>query len=150
MYQYKHLLIASDLAPESIEVCRKAKKLADSLEAKLSIAHVVEPPPLLYGGGEFVIPMDVDIEASLAEDAKASLTQQSQFMAIPKSEQWVVIGNLREEIIKMVNDHAIDLIVVGGHDRHGLSLLLPSTTDTLVHALPCDIWVIKIDDTKAS
>ncbi|MFN7095947.1 MAG: universal stress protein [Gammaproteobacteria bacterium] len=148
MYQYKHLLIASDLTPESVEVCRQAKHLADTLQAKLSIVHVVEPPPLLYGGGEFVIPMDVDIEASLADDAKTSLNQQSQFIGIPKSEQWVVIGNLREEIVQIVHEHAIDLIVVGGHDRHGLSLLLPSTTDTLVHALPCDIWVIKIEDNK--
>lgn len=145
MQQYKHLLIASDLTSESVEVCKKAKKLADLLQIKLSIAHIVEPPALLYGGGEFVIPMDVNIEASLAEEAKVSLAKQSKIIGIVPKEQLVVIGNIREEILTIVKEHKIDLIVVGGHNRHGLSWLLSSTTDTLVHALPCDIWVIKID-----
>ena len=145
MNQYKHLLIASDLTPESLDVCRKAKQMADSLKANLSIAHVVTPSPLLYGGGEFVIPMDMDIENTLAEEAKTTLTQQSQCVGIPKNEQWVVVGNIREEIINMVEKHNIDLIVIGGHNRHGLASLLPSTTDTVIHAIPCDVWVIKID-----
>ncbi|NNM58471.1 MAG: universal stress protein [Legionellales bacterium] len=144
MSQYKHILIASDLTPESVELCHKAKEMADLLQAKLSVLHVVTPSPLLYGGGEFVIPMNLDIENSLAEEAKTSLVAQSKYLDISRNEQWVVVGNIREEMIDMVKKRAIDLIVVGGHDRHGLALLLPSTTDTLIHAIPCDIWVVKI------
>lgn len=144
MSPYKHVLIASDLSPESLEICRKAKVMADLLSAKLSIAHVVEPPPLLYGGGEFVIPMDLDVEQSLEVDAQQSLDKSSTLLGIPKNEQWVVIGNKREEIIKMVADHAIDLIVMGAHDRHGLASLFATTTDSIIHAMPCDVLVVHI------
>jgi universal stress protein A len=148
MKKYQHLLIASDITPDSLEICRRAKKMADALDAKLSILHVVEPAPLLYGGGEFVIPMDMDIENSLAQEAQSSLNKVSQLLDIPKREQWVVIGNKREEIIKMIQEHHIDLLVVGGHDRHGLALLLPTTTDTVVHAMPCDILIVRIDSAE--
>lgn len=145
---YKHILITSDLTKSSLTVCHKTKLLCEAIGAKLSIVHIVEPPPLLYGGGEFVIPLDIDMESSLAEEAKSSLIKQSELLNIPKNEQWVVIGNIREEVLKITKEHAIDLIVVGGHDRHGLGLLLSSTTDAFVHALPCDIWIIKVDPVK--
>jgi universal stress protein A len=145
MKKYQHVLIASDITQDNIEVCHRAKKIAESLGAKLSIVHVVEPSPLLYGGGEFVIPMDMDIEQSLAQEAKASLDKISRLLDIPKHEQWVVIGNKREEIVKMIKDHNVDLLVIGGHDRHGLALLFSTTTDSIVHALPCDILIVRIE-----
>lgn len=144
MDNYHHLLIASDLSPASITLCYRAKLLAEKTQADLSIIHIVTPPPLFYGGGEFVIPMDTDMEDTLTEEARHSLQMQSDHIGIPKQEQWIIIGNLREEVIKLVAEKQIDLIVMGAHNRHGLSLLLPSTTDSLVHALPCDMWLVKI------
>lgn len=144
MEQYKHLLIASDLSEDSLSVGKKALALAEKNKAKLSIIHIVSPPPLFYGGGEFVIPMDVDIEETLSQEAQNNLEKQSKQLGIPKREQWVMMGHLSDELSDIVKKKKIDLIVMGAHNRHGLSLLLPSATDSVVHALPCDIWLVKI------
>ena len=39
-----------------------------------------------------------------------------------------------------------DLIVVGSHSRHGLGLLVGSTTDSVLHSAGCDVLAIHLKD----
>ena len=115
------------------------------MSAKLSIIHVIEHVPMLYPGGEFVLPLNFEMEENLAKEAKHNIEEQAKHHNIDKNNQWVVFGDKGDEIVKFVNEHHIDLVVVGAHDKHGLHLLLSSTTDSIVHALPCDVLVIKVN-----
>lgn len=144
MSEYTNILIASDLSENSVILCRKAQTLAAKLNAKLSIIHVVEHVPMLYPGGEFVLPLNFEMEENLAKEAKENIAEQAKHHNIDKSNQWVVFGDKGDEIVKFVNDHNIDLIVIGAHDKHGLHVLFGSTTDSVVHALPCDVLAIKV------
>ena len=146
MAGYKHILITSDLSPASLILGHKAQDLAQLYGAKLSILHVIEFSPLLYGSGEFAIPVDLDLEAQLEKEAKEHIAQIATELNLDNKSQWVLIGNKREEIVKLSKEIAIDLIVVGAHDKHGLSLLFSSTADSILHALPCDILAIRIEN----
>lgn len=144
MNEYKHILIASDLSKGSVVLCQKAQALAERIGAKLSLLHVVEHVPMLYPGGEFVLPLNFEMEESLAKEAKHNLELQAKHHSIDKSNQWVIFGDKGDEIVKFANEHHVDLVVIGAHDRHGLRLLLSSTTDSIVHALPCDVLAVKV------
>lgn len=149
MSQYKHILIASDLSEQSVCLCDKAQALAEKLGSKLSILHVVEHVPMLYPGGEFVLPLNFEMEENLAKEAKINIERQAQHHRIDKKDQWVLFGKESDEIVKFAQTHEVDLIIVGAQDRHGLSLLLSSTTDSVLHAMPCDVLAVKMKDKDA-
>jgi len=144
MSDYAHILIASDLSASSVVLCQKAQTLAERLGAKLSILHVVEHVPMLYPGGEFVLPLNFEMEENLAKEAKLNLAEQAKHHSISPENQWVIFGDKSEEVVKFAKTHAVDLVMIGAHDRHGLRLLLSSTTDSVVHALPCDVLTVKV------
>ncbi len=146
MLGYKHILIASDLSEGSVILCQRAQALAERLGAKLSILHVVEHVPMLYPGGEFVLPLNFEMEENLAKEARQNLEAQAEHHHINKENQWVIFGDKGDEIVKFATEHHVDLVVVGAQDRHGLRLLLSSTTDSIVHALPCDVLAVKVTE----
>lgn len=146
MLDYTHVLIATDLAPNSIEIGKKAKRLAERCGAKLSIIHVIEHSPMVYGSGEFAIPLDLDLEDTLEKQAKEDLAKQAEALAIEPDNQWVIVGSRKEEIVNLAEQTSVDLVTVGAHDKHGLALLLGSTADSILHALPCDVLAIKVTD----
>jgi universal stress protein A len=37
-----------------------------------------------------------------------------------------------------------DLIVIGNHERHGLSILVNLTEDAVLHAAPCDVLAVHL------
>ena len=46
----------------------------------------------------------------------------------------------------MARQQGVDLIVIGGHGRHGLALLLGSTANAVLHGAPCDGLAVRIRD----
>jgi len=49
----------------------------------------------------------------------------------------------------MAKEQGCDLIVVGSHGRHGLALLLGSTSNDLLHGAPCDTLAVALKKDKA-
>lgn len=143
---YQHILVTSDLTPNSEKLALKTKELADKLGAQLSIVHVVEHSPMVYGSGEFAIPLDLELEESLEKEAKERLQRLSEALGINQASRWLLIGSRKEEIVQLAEKINSDLVVVGAHDRHGLGLLFGSTADSILRALPCDILSIRVDE----
>ncbi len=146
MGSFKHILFTTDLSDGSYTIAVKAKQLAEDLHAKLSLVHVIEHSPMLYGSGEFAVPLDLDVEKSLEEQAHEHLAKQASELNIPEDNRWVLVGSKKDEIVKLVHEISCDLIVVGAHDKHGLALLMGSTADSLLHALPCNVLALTLDD----
>lgn len=142
---YQHILITSDLTPTSEKLANKSKELADKLGAQLSIVHVVQHAPMVYGSGEFAIPLDMEVEEQLEEEAKAVLRRQSESLGIKSTNRWILTGSLGEEIVQLADKIKADLVLVGAHDKHGLGFLLGSTADSILHALPCDVLAVRVD-----
>ncbi|MHA7840265.1 MAG: universal stress protein [Gammaproteobacteria bacterium] len=148
MITYQHILFASDLSPESITIGKKARAIAQQHNATLSIAHVIDYAPLIYGGGEFATPINTTLEETLEKQAKASLRQQGEELEIPEDQQWTPMGNTKNEIVQLAQQIHADLIVIGAHDRHGFALLLGSTANAIIHTLPCDVLTIRVSENQ--
>ena len=45
---------------------------------------------------------------------------------------------------RFAREHAVDLIVVGSHGRHGLALIFGSTANGVLHGACCDVLAVRI------
>ncbi len=143
---YQHILVATDLSPTSDALIERAQAIAaNHADARISLVNVVEYTPMMYGGGEYTIPIESDLEKSLLEKAKTELAEQGTRHQVSTNDQWVLEGSTKGEIIGLIEEEAVDLLIVGGHDKHGLAILLGSTANAMINAMPCDVLAVKIE-----
>jgi len=142
MNEYQHILLAVDLSEDSLTLAKRGKALADQNDAKLSLVHTIEPINFAYGGD---IPMDLSaIQEQLDEHAHKKVAEFAKQFNIEEQNQHIVVGLPQNEIHRLAHELNVDLIVVGTHGRHGLSLLLGSTSNGVLHGAECDILAVRV------
>ncbi len=85
MLNYKHILLATDLSTASQSLPQAAIELQQRSKAELSIVHVLEYTTAVYGGGEFSIPLDINLQQKLTEHAETTLTKLGKHLNVPKN-----------------------------------------------------------------
>ena len=143
MSEYRNILVPVDLSEESEQVCRRAMDITKKYGAKLRLLHVVEYVPV-EPMGEALLP-SVQIEDELVQNARNRLEDLATSLNLDSVERWIEVGNTKAEILRIADEHNIDLIVVGCKGRHGLNILLNLTEDTLLHAANCDVLAVRLD-----
>lgn len=142
MSTYQHIIVGLDLSEESKQILEKAQFLATAANAKLSIAHIIEPLVFTYGGD---IPMDISsVQEQIETQATTDLAKIGQEFGVAPENQYIVIGQPANELQTIAAEHNGDLIVVGSHGRHGLSLLLGSTSNSVLHGTHCDVLAVRV------
>ncbi|MFU8789836.1 MAG: universal stress protein [Methylobacter sp.] len=144
MSAYQHILLAVDYSGHGDAVIRRAKGLAEKYQAKLSIIHVLDDIPMPDTGYGTVIPLDQDSGYDLLEAEKAKLMQVGDQLGVAPTNRWLVWGAPKQEIVRLAEQERVDLIVVGSHGRHGLSLLLGATANSVLHYARCDVMAIRL------
>ncbi len=137
---YKHILFATDLADDTDYIITKVRKMRGYCNAKLSLVHVVEPMP----GYSYAYLGIEDIEGQLIEEAKNSLAKLGTQLAVSENELWVEVGPTKSKILDIAQQVGADLIMCGSHGRHGLSLLLGSTANAILHGAQCDVLTVRL------
>ena len=140
---YSHLLVAIDLTEDCHHVLAQAHKLSVALACKVTLVHVVEPLTMVFGGD---VPMDLSLlQQQQTEQAQNKLNiLAEQHELLKENNCHLRYGQPRQEIHLLAQEHSCDLIVVGSHGRHGLALLLGSTTNDLLSGAPCDVLAIEL------
>lgn len=139
---YKHILFATDLSDEIQHVLSKVKKIRDYTHAELSIIHVVEPLP----GYSYAYLGIEDIEGQLIDEAKNAVAKLGQELKVPEDNQWIEVGPTKSKILGIADKISADLIICGSHGRHGLSLLLGSTANAILHGAKCDVLTVRLPE----
>ncbi len=142
MSVYRRILLVVDLTEDSLAIGRRAQALASALGAQVELLHVVEFVPV-EPMGETLMPA-VQIEEELLERARRRLTDLAAELGMPDAPCRVEAGNVKSEIIRVARERAIDLIVLGCRERHGISILINFTEDTVLHAAPCDVLAVRV------
>jgi len=142
MSLYRRILVVVDLTEDSLFIGRRAQELAITLGAEIELLHVVEFVPV-EPMGETLMP-SVQIEDELLERARQRLTTLATDLGIASSAVHVEAGNVKSEIVRIAREHNVDLIVLGSRERHGLSILVNFTEDTILHAAPCDVLAVRV------
>ncbi|MEH6467730.1 MAG: universal stress protein [Porticoccus sp.] len=142
MSAYKHILVGLDLSEESQQVVDRVKALFTDGSQKVSLIHVQEPLSFAYGGD---IPMDLtDVQNQLEDRAKARLGAIGKELNVAPEDQHVIIGQPAHEMHRFSTENNIDLVVVGSHGRHGISLLFGSTATGVLHGSNCDVLAVRV------
>ena len=142
--KYQHILLAVDFSLNIEHVAEKAKTLAQIHQAKLSILHVLDNIPMPDTNYGTQIYLNEDTGYALLETEKKKLVALAKKFSIEDDNQWLVWGVPNEEIIAFAEQKQVDLIVLGTHGKHGLSLLLGSTSNSVLHHAPCDILAVRL------
>lgn len=136
---YKHILLASDLSKVSHSVAEKAKYLAKSCHAKLSVVHAVEMLPA-YSYAYMGL---TEFEEKFINDAKKSVHQFAEKFDINEKDCWIEVGNTKAVILDVAKKCKADLIVIGSHGHHGLSMILGSTANAVLHHADVDVLTVQ-------
>ncbi len=144
MGAYQHILLAVDYSEHGNQVAQRAKNLAEKYQAKLSVIHVLDNIPMPDTGYGTVIPLDKDSGYELLEAEKAKFKLIADQLGAAQANRWMVWGAPKQEIVRLAEREHVDLIVVGSHGRHGLSLLLGSTANSVLHYAGCDVMAIRL------
>jgi universal stress protein A len=149
MLQYRRILAAVDLTEDTGEIAERGRVLASALGADLFLLHVVEPVPVVVPIPPEPVAADViELQEELMETAQERLADLAAKLAVPDGAWSVELGNIKSEILRIARQRRIDLIVLGARERHGLSLLMPYTEDTVLHAAPCDVLAVRVGGTQ--
>ena len=141
MAVYRRMLLVVDLTDDSLPIGRKAQALAQALGAEVELLHVVEFVPV-EPMGETLMPA-VQIEEELLQRAQQRLAALAADLGLAGAACRVESGNVKAEIVRVARERHTDLIVLGSRERHGLSILVNLTEDTVLHAAPCDVLAMR-------
>lgn len=139
---YQHIIVGLDLIDDCERIVQKAAAMAAAFNAKLSLAHVLEPITFAYSGD---IPVDLSgIQEQQTQKAKTQLAQLAEKSPYPVTGQHVVVGQPAAELHYLAEKEEADLILVGSHARKGLALLLGSTPNSVLQGARCDVLAVRV------
>jgi universal stress protein A len=143
MEGYRHILLATDLSEHSGIVAARTAELSRRYLTRVSLIHVLEHVPANVPL-DAVPPEGVDKLDHVERQARERLAKFAVQHGFPTAQQWVVSGSAKKEISHIAQEHGVDLIVVGAHERHGLALLRGSTADGVLHRATCDVLAVHL------
>jgi universal stress protein A len=142
MTAYRRILAAIDLTPGSLPVAARASEIARADSAVLHLLHVVEVLALEQTGESFRSVMQIDQQLTLR--AQKQMEKLVHELGLPQEAGHVESGSVRSAILRYAREFHSDLIVLGGRERHGVSILLHRTEDSVLHGAPCDVLAVRV------
>lgn len=140
---YSSILCLVALSDENRRVLQRARGLADLFGARLHLLHVVEYVPLT-GTEDAMLTAPISISDELEQRAREQVAKLAQEYQVATEQCHVVTGDLVTELNAAIEEHQIDLTVVGNHCRRGLAALFDHAEDAVLHRCPCDVVAINL------
>lgn len=142
MTAYRRILAAIDLTQDSRAVAGRACEIARAGNSAVQILHVLELMPIEPMSDSLVPVMQID-EQLLAR-TRQQMETLTRELGLPPNAGSVEAGNAKSQILRYAREQRSDLIVLGCRERHGLSILLHRTEDSVLHGAPCDVLAVRV------
>lgn len=143
MSLYRHILAAVELDDNGSQLLTRARELAELMNARLSVVHVVEYVTL--DTGEALIATPVDLTQQMVAAAQKQVYALCERAGVPAESAQVLSGPIAGEILKTAQELGVDLIAVGHQPRRGfLASLFNHTEESVVSKAPCDVLAFKL------
>lgn len=140
MKAYSRILAAVDLTEGSRAVADRACDLARVSQGSVWLLHVVEFVPIEPMSDSLIPVMQIDDQ--IIDRARKQLASLAQELGLPDLGS-VEAGSAKSEILRHARERKCDLIVLGARERHGLSILIQRTEDSVLHGAPCDVLAVR-------
>ena len=93
-----------------------------------------------------MISIDLDMRDAMLDSGKKHIADIAGKFNIAEENQWVEFGSPSLNVVRLAEEHKVDLIVVGSHGRHGIKLLLGSTANGVLHHALCDVLAVRLTE----
>lgn len=145
---FKNILCTTDLSDHSNTSLIYGVALAKEFNAKLFICHVVDLTATVAYGEVMFAPIEIQ------EKTVAFAREQIEHNMRAAPFEWetlITVGHPADEIARMVNEHAIDLVVSATQGRTGLKrVILGSVTGRLMRSLSCPLLIVRSQENRTS
>jgi len=125
-FQPKHILITTDLSPESVKAYPHAKSLAHVYSAQMTVLCCIDTSIQFGVGGTFDMPVIYVPEALTAvkertvADLKTHIDQHFQDVEVNR----LVLDSpvpVQDTIVNFIKQSQVDLVVIASHGRSGIA-----------------------------
>lgn len=105
------LIITNAITEEEVLEIKNAFSTKDSsrISIKLNLVHVIPYLPTCY----FNVPSMGLLVERFYDEAKESLHQVGNHLAVPKKDQWLISGKIRTEVLRLANRLHSSFILAG-------------------------------------
>lgn len=144
MKLYRHILAAADFSAPSEAAARKAAELARCTGAELTLLHVVDYFPEDIPN-DWIAPEDQDPEKFLCSRCKEALSTLATDIGSEDAQQEFIMttGSAAEAILTYAEEHSVDLVILASRGLRGISTVLGSTVERVLHHAKIDIVVVR-------
>ena len=143
------VLVALDDSPVSMRAARTARALFAAEGTEFIVINVMRVPlPWVpVGGYGDAWPMDPllwdQIDADARERERRELRDEAEHAGLPNAETLLESGDPAHAIVRAAEDHDVDVIVVGSHDKGLVRRLWDrSVADGVVHGTSRPVLVV--------
>ncbi len=143
----KKVLVAIDLSSATVQVCNAARDLAQQLHARLIIAHVVPPAPLVMKYYTFSAVQKADLARGAKKRAAARLRALGQWFrkTVPETRVVQHAGPVVPVLLRTVRKVQPDYLVIGSHGHSAaFEMLVGSVAHGIMRQAPCPIVLVPI------
>lgn len=138
--QIKNILFPVDFSDCSLALNPEVEWLANRYGARVTLLHVFEIPISWYGSGEAPL-MSPDCFAQFSEMAKKRLAAYPLNLPAARVDHWTVEGDAAWQIKTWVEEHTIDLVMMGTHGYGTMRrMLLGSVAMKVLHDIDTPVW----------
>lgn len=143
MSNYSTILCATDFSDLASSAINRGIELARCYDASLILVNVIEYFPE-DRSNDIIAPEDADPKSYRQHAIQEKLRDQAKELGCADAKQVVIISerSAQAEILDYVKENPVDLIVMGSHGLHGFKTLLGSTSTSVMHLAPCDVFLV--------
>jgi nucleotide-binding universal stress UspA family protein len=144
MKDFKKILYPVDLSDSSIKIVPYVQTVAKKFDAQIHLlfaARVFDHFTSIY----VPHPSINKFEKELMDGSQKRLYEfvDENFADFPHTKTAVVAGDASEQILHYVEDHKIDLIIMGTHGRKGMDkIIFGSVAERVVKSSPVPVLVV--------
>jgi universal stress protein A len=140
----QHFLVPIDFSEYAEQALEYAIALADKLQARLTLLHVIHDLPIGAGDMASALPYEYmqEIEAGVQQSMEELLDRARD--AGLEGDVVIVHGVPFQAILDAAEDRNVDLIIMGTHGRTGLPhALMGSVAEKVVRLASCPVLVTR-------
>lgn len=137
---YHKVIVAIDIYSNYEPVINRALSFVKSPQ-DITLLYVVMPTIYFE---PYALGVGVDIAADLQTKSQQRIEDIAKANNIPEGNAHSIVGNAADEIHNFANENQSDLIIIGTHGQKGVSLLLGSTANAVLHGVKCDVLAIRV------
>jgi nucleotide-binding universal stress UspA family protein len=139
----KKVLIALDYDETSQKVAEFGFMMAQSMNAKTVLLHVISEQPVYYSSYTFMHELRVDILDDLKKSTQEFLDKSKKHLGDESIKTILAEGEIAETIMKTAEDIKADVIVMGTHSRKWLeSILLGSEAEKILKNTTIPLFIV--------